>query len=51
MNYSKIKIVIHCGGIGVAFKAAYHAVPQIIIPKILKNRFGQKIFRIGCGSN
>jgi UDP:flavonoid glycosyltransferase YjiC (YdhE family) len=48
--FKKIKIVIHCGGIGVAFKAAYHAVPQIIIPKNFEEPFwAKKILELGCG--
>ena len=48
--FKKIKIVIHCGGIGVAFKAAYHAVPQIIIPKNFEEPFwAKKFLELGCG--
>ena len=45
-----MSIIIHCGGLGIAFKAAYHGIPQIIIPKKFEEPFwAQKIRELGCG--
>ena len=45
-------MVIHCGGLGVAFKAALHGIPQIIIPKKFEEPFwAKKIKELGCGDS
>ena len=47
-----MKIIIHCGGLGVAFKAAYYAIPQIIIPKNMDEPFwAKKIKDLGIGDS
>ncbi len=48
--FKKMNVVIHCGGLGVAFKAAFHGVPQIIIPKNFEEPFwAQKVVELGSG--
>jgi len=50
--FPKMKTVIHCGGLGVAFKAAYYAIPQIIIPKNMDEPFwAKKIKELGIGDS
>ncbi len=50
--FPKIKLVIHCGGLGVAFKAALYGIPQIIIPKKFEEPFwAKKIKELGCGES
>lgn len=50
--FPKMKIIIHCGGLGVAFKAAYYGVPQIIIPKNFEEPFwAEKVKQLGCGES
>jgi len=50
--FPRMSIVIHCGGLGVAFKAAYYGVPQIIIPKNFEEPFwAEKVKELGCGDS
>ena len=48
---SKADLVIHCGGIGVAFKAAKYAKPQMILHKNFEEDFWlEKVEELGIGS-
>lgn len=48
--FPKLDLLIHCGGLGVAFKGAYYSVPQIIIPKNFEEPFwAEKVKELGCG--
>ena len=50
--FPKMKLIIQCGGLGTVFKAAYHGIPQLIIPKNFEEPFwGEKIKELGIGES
>ena len=50
--FPKMKLIIQCGGLGTVFKAAYHGIPQLMIPKNFEEPFwADKVRELGIGSS